>query len=266
MAEIITLNHHSAAVLPFHVDLEDTVHLILEEKDKGYKPPFFDSGLNFLGGNWEKGVHQDKTPRELVCREINEEFWSKFEATESLNALLGQKFLDSEPEVAAKYDQASIQKIRQIGALITADMRYAGNYIIKVQPPITKTELVYGSTIFTTGLDSEKFKTVEAILKEFDGKVTTDNLKWGSRVVSVTLKEINQKNTKFSWHYCHIVNELMNSGYSFLKPGVIRTLNLVQVSKMNYVPPEGSPDAKIEVGPTFEELEAAGYKFVGKKT
>jgi len=266
MGDLITLNHHSAAVLPFHVDLEDTVHLILEEKDRQYRPPFFDGGLNFLGGNWEKGVNHDKTPRELIRREIDEEFWSKFEATESLNTLLGQKFLDHEPEVFARYDQGRIQKIKQIGVIITANMQYVGDYVIRVQPPITNAELSYGSTIFTTSLDAEKFKTVESILREFDGKVTTDNLKYGSRVVSVTLKEINQRNSKFSWHYGNIVNELISSGYSFLKPGVIRTLNLVHVSKMRHLPPECSLDTKIKEGPTFEELESAGYKFAEKKT
>jgi len=265
MGEVITLNHHSAAVLPVHVDLEGAVHLLLEEKDKDYKAPFFDMGLNFLGGNWEKGVNTDESPRMLILRELVEEFWGLFEPTESLNNLLGEDFLKREPEVAAKYDYASVQKIKQITDIIIADMRLAGNYIMRVQPPITKEELAYGSTIFTAGLNAEKFKAIEAILREFDGKITTDNLKWGSRIVAITLKEINQNNRKFSWGYCNIVNELMKVGYSFLQPGVIRPLNLIKVNQIEYAPEEGSAEAKIEHGPTFADLEKSGYAYREKK-
>jgi len=265
MAQDIVLNHHSAGLLPFHVDLEGKVHLILEEKDKGYKSPFFDNGLNFLGGNWEKGVHPDASTRELLSREIEEEFWIKFEPTESLNALLGQEFLEREPEVAAKYDNASVQKIRQISAIIRSDIRLTGSYVMTVQPPITKSELVYGSTIFTTCLSAENFMHIENVLKEFDGKVTTDNLKWGSRIVSTTLQEINLHNRKFAWGYCHVVNELVSSGYDFFKPGVIRPLRLMHLSPMKYRPAEESSEAKIEAGPAFKDFEAAGYKYLEKQ-
>ena len=265
MTQDIILNHHSASVLPFYEDLEGKVHLILEEKDKEYKLPFFDNGLNFLGGNWEKGMHVDKSPRELVCREVDEEFWTIFEPTESLNGLLGESFLKREPEVVAKYDHASVQKIKQIGALICSNMRYAGSYIIKIQPPITKTELVHGLTIFTNCLNSEKYKNIESVLKEFDGKLTTDNLKWGSHIVSTTLQEINLNNRKFAWGYCNIVNELMKSGFDNLRPGVIRPLNLVQVSKMEYTLAKGTKEAEIEAGPSFKDFEEAGYKYLIKQ-
>ncbi len=256
-----SLNHHSATVLPVHVDLEGTVHLILEEKDESYKLPFFDKGLNFLGGNWEKGVHNDESPLAVVRREIDEEFWTKFEPTESLNGLLGQTFLDKEPEIAAKYDYASVQKIRRIASIICADMRYFGSFLMRVNPPIAKTPLTYGSSIFTSNLSIEQFKTIEEVLKEFDGKITTDNLKWGSHVVSTTLQEINLRNRKFAWGYCHIINELMKSGYSFLQPGVIRPLNLIEAVQMKIVPREGSSEARIEAGPAFREFEDAGYEY-----
>ncbi len=259
----MNFNHHSASVLPFHLDLEGKLHFVMEQKDSGYKAPFFDNGLNFLGGNWEKGIHSDKSPVETVDREINEEFWEKYEAPESLNALLGQEFLAREPQVAALYGASDVQRIKQVVPLFLSGMKHAGDYAVTVNPPITKTPLIYGSTIFVKSLSADELKNIEQILKEFDGKLTTDNLKWGSRIVSVSLADINQKGRKFSWGYCSVVNALLANGYLPKQPnGVLRPLSLIGVSPLN-CPPEVE---RTEAGcPTYAGFEKAGCSYSEKK-
>jgi len=256
MGEVIKLNHHSAAVLPYHLDLEGRLHFVLEQKDPKYKAPYFDNGLNFLGGNWEKGVNTDLSPKDVVERETPEEFWDKYEAPESLNSLLGQEFLKREPEVMVKYDLKSVERIKQVGKIVGSSLGYAGNYIVRVLPPITKSELVYGSSIFTRVLSEQEFKTICDVAQEFEGRLTTDNLKWGSKTVVVTLDDINHKNRKFSWGYCNMVNMMFQHSFLPKQPcGVARPLNLVKI--------EGMPlPLQAE---TFEDIEKEGYAYLEKK-
>ncbi len=262
MEESIILNHHAASLLAYYVDPEKGLHFILEQKDPDYKAPFFDNGLNFIGGNWKKGVNDDKSPEELVRREIKEEFWDKYEAPESLNELLGEKFLKREPEVIVKYDYDSVQRIKSVGKILEDGTSYTTDYIVKIHPPITKDVLTYGLTAFTNKLSKEEFETIETVIDEFDGKLITDNLKWGSKIVSVSLDEINGINgntKKFAWGYGHILNNLIKSYINPGSVGVIRPLNLIKVKKIKY-PIEAETT---ESGcPTFNDFESIGYEYV----
>lgn len=254
----IILNHHAASLLAYYVNPEKGLHFILEQKDPDYKSPFFDNGLNLIGGNWKKGVNSDKSPEGLVHREINEEFWDKYEAPESLNQLLGEKFLKREPGVIIKYNNESIQRIKSVGKILDEGARYTIDYIVKISPPITKSVLTYGLTVFTNRLSAEEFGTIEAIIDEFDGKLITDNLKWGSKIVSVSLDEINKQNKKFAWGYGHILNDLISSKLN-KSVGVIRPLNLIKVKKIKY-PAEAE---RTKSGcPTFSGFESIGYEYV----
>jgi len=257
MKKPIILNHHAASLLSYYVDLEGGLHFILEQKDPDYKAPYFDNGLNFIGGNWKKGVNNDKSPEELVHREIQEEFWDKYEAPESLNKLLGEEFLKKEPEIIVKYDNNSVQRIKSVGEILDKGARYKTDYIVKISPPITKDVLTYGLTAFTNKLSKEEFETIETIIDDFDGKLITDNLKWGSKIVSVSLDEINKQNKKFAWGYGHVLNNLIKLYINPGSVGVIRPLNLVEVEEIKY------PDKTIRiVCPTFNDFESMGYEYI----
>jgi len=67
------LNHHSTGLLPYHINSQGSLEFVLEQKDPDFKKPYFDNGLNFLGGNWMKKDHEDKSPKETLIREIKEE-------------------------------------------------------------------------------------------------------------------------------------------------------------------------------------------------
>ncbi len=235
------LNHHSAGLLPY-IELDGKLFFILEQKDPGYKPPFFDNALNFLGGNWKKGVNPDKSPEELIRREISEEFWDSPEAPESLNELLGREFLTREADIDVKaYDTPkNMEKLRQVG-------RTVGR-------PLSEPGLIYAAGIFLRELSPDEFKSIEAVLEEFGGKVTTDNVKRGSRVVAVSLDEINQKNIKCAWGYDYILNDLLYAEkLPHQEPVIIRPLRLIEVMKIR--------EEELQTSPTFEAFEKAGYKY-----
>lgn len=251
----IRLNHHAASLLSYYVDSEKGLHFILEQKDPDYKPPFFDNGLNLIGGNWKKGVNKDKSPEELVHREIKEEFWIIEEPQEYLNELLGEEFLKREVEGGGKYDDKFLQRIKSVGKILYKGARYTTDYIVKILPPITKDVLTYGLTVFTNKLSKEEFKTIEAIIDDFKGKLITDNLKYESKIVSVSLDEINGDNKKFAWGYGHILNDLISSDIDTSSIGVIRPLNLIEMKKIEY-------PIKRNKCPSFNDFESMGYEYI----
>src|SRR3989338_6597587 len=96
----ITLNHHSASVLPYFWASEGDLIFILEQKDPGYMNPYFNKGLTFLGGNWESKKHAaDKSPEDTLKRELEEEFFLRGEEPESLAALIGGEVLAKNPDM-----------------------------------------------------------------------------------------------------------------------------------------------------------------------
>ena len=251
----LKLNHHAASLLSYYIDPEGVLHFILEQKDPGYKPPYFDEGLNFIGGNWKKGVNKDKSPKELVHRETKEEFWMIEEPLEYLNELLGEEFLKREVKGGSKYDDKSLKKISSVGEILKDGARYTKDYIVKISPPITKGILTYGLTAFTNKLSKEQFETIETIIDDFKGKLITDNLKYDSKIVSVTLDEINGDNKKFAWGYGIILNDLIKSDINTNSTGVIRPLNLIEVEKIEY-------PIKRNKCPSFNDFESMGYEYI----
>jgi len=262
--EKILLNHHAGVVLPYYADEEGILHFIMEEKSEDYKPPYFDNGLNFIGGNW---MAQDNSPRGTIDREVKEEFRRTPEALESLNSLLGgEKFLEREAEVQSHEDVAAVENIQHFGETISKMMRHCADYVVEVHPPIRKEVLRYGVSVFLKKLREYESDWMGEILAEYGGKLTTDNINRGSRIVSVTLDDINSQNKKFAWGYDIILNRVLFGDGGFLigrnyEPGVIRTLSLVSVSPMEL---PKKKDSNPDEGPSYEEIEAAGYSY--KKT
>jgi len=168
------LNHHCASVLPFHLDDKGQLLLILEQKDPGYKVPFFDNGLNCFGGNWSP---EDESRAQTIERELQEEFWERYEAPEDLNELLGEDFLKNQPTVIAQYDSASIRKLSQFSTLMYGG-EFAANYAVSVVNPVVRNKLTYGSTVFTKELSADELLEARKVVDFFNGKLTTDNLKW----------------------------------------------------------------------------------------
>ncbi len=252
----LKINHHSVSIIPYHIDLENNLHFILEQKDSNYKAPYFNNGLNFIGGNWQKGVHSEKSPKETLEREINEEFWNQYEAPESLNDILREEFLKTRYEIMAKYNIQSIEQIKVIGQILLDEAQHLDDYMITVPPPIMNDELIYLSSIFSKKLSLDEFQTINEVLNEFEGVVTTDNLKWNSKVVSVSLDDINSQGMKFAWGYDKIINQL-KSHIPPIKEGIIMPSELINIEKIN-------PLQKIESS-TYQMYERKGMQYVANK-
>jgi hypothetical protein len=254
------LNHHSATVLPFHVDERGVFHGIFERKSADYRPPFFDNALNFIGGNSQVG---DASPRAVKTRELEEEFWQIYEPEESLNKMLGQEFINEKPHVVAVYDPAAIRTLQHLGDLLHKDAQHAGDYFVRTVSPITKGELIYAGTVFVKQLQTPEFREArDIIVNEFVGRVTTDNVRRGSLTEVLSRDEINLGNRKFSWGYDIVTNQLMRTGVIPQQEyGVLRSM-AVLVDDL-----ESKPIAPIEVVWTpggergFSDFVAMGHTY-----
>lgn len=238
----VKLGHHSAAMLPYCVN-NGKLYFLLEQKDPKFKTPFFDSGLNFLGGNWNPKDPKmtDASPEDTLAREVREEFFLTMEPEESLNALLGQDFLSKDAEkhakVKATHTLDRLKRVQEAGARLMEGIQYAQSYIMTVNEPISKVgtgPIVYGSSIFVKEMSERGFQGLERLLGELDGKVSTDNLQWGGRTVLASLEDVNATNRKFAWGYDHVVNALLNErALPAQAYGVLRPLTLVSLRGMD---------------------------------
>ncbi len=254
-------NHHSASVLPYHVDAQGTLRFVTEQKDPQFKEPFFNAGHIFQGGNFEKGIHFDKSPLETLEREVREEYWLAFEDPRSLNDLHGQEFMTREPNLAAKYEAKSIARIKRAVPILLNDVKHANDYSVTVNPPIVKAPQTYGATVFVKELSTAEFGELEALIKEFDGRLTTDNLKWGSRISINSVRDLNSRNEKFAWGYDKIINDLLKRHRLPQQPfGIVREMTLVNVEELNYWQEQASPGVL-----TYALLEKSGYQYLDKK-
>jgi hypothetical protein len=248
------LNHHSAAVLPFHFG-ENGLTFVLEQKDPKFKPPYFDNAFCFLGGNWQKGEHTDSSPIQTLSREVREEFWQQYEAPESLNALLGEEFLQREPDVIARYSSQEVNRIKEMSNLLLTGARHVVDYVFTINPPIMKTPLVAGSSIFLKELTREELQTIEGLVLEFQGRLTTDNLRRGSQTAVTSLDKINARASKFAYQYDHILKDLLgNELASYAPVGILRTIDpkLISVRRVSYPQDIGFNSSE---GPSYHDLE-----------
>jgi len=248
------VNHHSAGILPL-AQIKEELYFLLEHKDPQYKSPFFDGALNFLGGNWSKGVNPDNSPKELLEREIDEEFWKRYESPESLNTLLGQDFIQEHEEVQCRYDPKTIQRIQQIPGMILPNAEHCADYLVRVFPPITRDELQYLSSIFVAYLSESETDQLQTLILKLDGKLTTDNLKRGSKIGFVSQHDIEHRKYKFAWGYDHTVEDLSRTNCLPTKFYLPQSCHHVKIE----------PVVVTAVKPEFKDFEAAGFDYKEKK-
>lgn len=245
------LNHHAGVILPYYQDTDGTLYFIFEQKDPKYKKPFFDNGLNFLGGNYNKGINYDLSPEETVRREIAEEFGQIYEAPESINQILGQKF-QKEDNKNLEVKLENLKELQIINDILQSNLSSPKNYILTTNPPIMKTPVTQGLSVFPRVLDKTEYQELKRIINMYNGTLTTDNHKWGSKIVFSNLEKINYKNQKFAWGYGRTLNKVFNN------QGVIRPIDnsLISVKPLEYDSKLGTSSVG---GPTYQGLEKAGF-------
>jgi hypothetical protein len=254
---MIELNHHSACVLPWY-QTESDIWVMVEQKDAGFRHPYFDNGLNFLGGNWKKGQDSDESPLDLAIREIGEEFWLTADAHESTNALLGQEFLKGDQSDTGAHDEKPEDRIKDLGRMLQQGLSSGGNYIVTVSPPIADPRVVYANSVFLRQLSTKEYLDARRIVDGFYGKITTDNHRRDNKTVFVALDQINGENMKFAWGYGKILNEIIRAGYLPVTESIIRPLAQIGVEQM-LLP--GGVSKRPSGILTFDGVEKAGYSY-----
>ncbi len=263
----ICLNHHSAVVVPFVRTAQGGLNLLFEQKDSRFNPPYFDNGLCFIGGNWQRNKHRDLTAVDTLKREVSEEYWLITEESESLHQLIGENLTREISEDCSPYPERQLAKIRHAARTLLKSPMHAADLVVKISPPIVNEDLVYGLTVFTNELEEAEYENWRRLLEEFNGKVTTDNLRWGSLITDKSLAEILTDNRqKFAYGYDHVLNYLLHSN-AF---GDIETTNLevlqhrtaIQVRGLEYAPEVEKVEKGIGIGtPTYESLSKHGVEY-----
>jgi hypothetical protein len=210
---VIQLHYHTGVILPFHNTGEITWFLH-EVKDPEFRGGLYGDGRNFLGGNFLKGVNTDSSPSDVAVREVQEEFWCKFEAPESLDQLLGARDPDDHTDlVDFPYDPSLLSKVQHVGSMLTEGLVYAGDYIATHSGPVVpKGDVIHGLTVFLRQLDETEFLLIKNALDDTNGRITTDNVRWNSSVVFDSVERMNAGDNIYSWGYGRFTNELLASG------------------------------------------------------
>ncbi len=253
MTENIELNHQSATVLPYYVGDDGKIWIVLERKDPEFKKDYFNSALNFIGGNWfPNGTYRDLSPEDTLYRNIKDEFGLPSPGKDGLDIGLRDNSYDKEPETK----ETLPEDIQKIGEILIDEPTYQKTYQVFVDHPEIKENLVYGSSIFYRQLDKDQYEQIKSTIKKYEGTITTDNVLRGSKLEIMPLEGI--KNEKFAWGYDQILNELMHA-QTDIKVENIPLKDSIKVNVMlNRIPGK----IKLTDGcPTYNDIENAGYSY-----
>ena len=252
----INLNFQCSGILPYYPSGNKRITFLFEMKSEDYVPPFFNNSLCFLGGN--RGNKKDKSPEAVLERELNEEFHILDEdEEESLNDLIGQEVLKNQQGSphTLNYDEKTIEDIRRIPSVLLEEKIYAESYLVTFFPPFggIKRKVKGIESIFVKELSSEEYLFVDNLLKKTDGRVTTDNLKFGGKTLFASLEELNDNRYKFAWDCGQMVTDILKREkvpIPLRYPIAIKSLDGVEIKPIHTTE-----------NPTFEEFEHMGYKY-----
>ncbi len=248
------LKFHSAGIFPYAFPKDKKITFLFEMKSEDYIPPFFNNGLGFLGGNRDA---KDESPERTLERELNEEFHIICEdEEESLNELLGEEVLQERHiPFNMNYDKKTIEDIKRVPSILLERKIYVGSYLATFSPPLAgiKREIRGIESIFIKELSQEEYLFVNTLLKKTEGKITTDNLKFGGKTLFASLDDINENKYKFSWDCGYIINDILKKGKVPIPQGghiAIRSLEDIRIEPIH-----------TSKNPTFKEFEFMGLTY-----
>ena len=252
------MNFYSSGILPYHF-IDKGIAFLFERKSDDYVPPFFNNSLGLLGGN--RGNTEDKSPEEVLERELKEEFHILEEGKESLNELIGQGILQEEEHAPRilNYDKGTIEDIKRMPSVLLEGKVYTESYFVRFFPPLggIEKEVKGIESVFTKKLSHEEYLFIAGLLKKTNGRITTDNLKFGGKTLFASLEEINDNRYKFSWCIDQIIRDLLKKGKIPVPPGypiAIRSLDGIEI--------ESIPTTE---NPRFREFENMGLTYERSK-
>lgn len=252
------MKFYGAGILPYYLP---DITFLFEMRSEDYIVPFFNNSLSLFGGN---RTHVDKSPEEVLERELREEFHIiEEEEEESLNNILGQSVLQEKDVAYTLLDpkEEIIKEIRKIPSILLDKMVYAGSYTNTFSPPLAGLEkkITGIDSVFLKELSNQDYFFLIDLLKKTGGKITTDNLKFGGKTLFASLDEINDNKYKFSWGYDQIVRDLLKKGKISIPsryPLAIRSLDNIEIKLIHTNSTSRIADSRY---PTFKEFESMGY-------
>lgn len=245
--------NHACSVLPYYKE-KGLIHMIFEKKDSEFIPPYFNDGLCFLGGNWEKGIDtEDNSPKDTLIRELNEEFLNMDKKEEPLGRILNQDVDVKKGEGSKEF--SALEGSYFIVNSLSENLNDCVSYIVEVNPPVLKEKLISGFSVFPKELSKGDFEKIKKIIDASNGIITTDNEIYGSKTVHTSIDEINSKNFKFVWGYDHILGHLFNNNL-MIKKDIVRPL---KHSSATFIP--GVPE-----NPTYADFEKLGFEYLKKNS
>jgi len=248
------LNHHTAAIIPY-IRKGNDITFLFEEKDLAFKAPFFDSGLNGIGGH-SFFSDTEPSPYQTVIRELREEFCQTEEAPEKVDLGLSQTDVTGlETAIAERRTGLAVATEVLVGSLERA-RRF--DTIKTFSPPVMKEQLSHGHSDYLVELRPEEASEIVRSLQRYEGVVSPENLKFGGKVGFYSLNDINRQNRKFAYGYDHQLNLWVAAGLlPGVEQGVLRTIDsrLVDVTPAPYC--RGNVPREM----TFKEMEMAGLTY-----
>ena len=251
-------NHASTNVLPYHVGRDGTFTFLLERKGTSFKAPYFNGGLNPLGGNADPS-ELDGYPLQIGTREIREEFLIQEERPESLDQIVGQPLQDELPG-EHEYTPAETRQVQEVGGILLRRWQHLVDYELTVGAPVMPNHpLICLVNVFTRQLDDDEYSFISDTVARLGGKVTPDNRMWDGE--TAIINETNLPSERYAWACNHILSDISAGrridGRSF--PTSARPHYFVSIRPLPHVTGTGT-----EQGPAYQELAALGYRFKGR--
>ncbi len=206
----LRVSSHSAMLLPYHIDSHGELHVLLERKSPEFKAPYFNDGLNLLGGN---SCPQDKSSLQLLDRELREEFWLTQEEEETNEALFGtaQATATAHPK-PTRHQRALANELYHLIAQPDTHI-YAGTEIVEFRPPLVRAPTLVTGTTYLYQLDANEIADIRKITQELNGTVRTDDYAFGGKTQVLRYGADGLANEKYAWSGGLTLQHLFMNGH-----------------------------------------------------
>ncbi len=204
-------NHHYSGILASHKGRNDS-YFLFEQKDPTY---IFPNCLTLFGGNWQKGLFEEKNPLDTLFREIKEEFWIEEEEWDKLSNIIPGYHKEADNPNRPK----GVEEICHIGRMLLNNPQYQNTFSVQMREPTVPRAHNWLASIYATQLNSSDFEYMHNVISSRDGVITPDNYKWGSKAVILSEKELVPD--RFSWGFEQILSTLIPTNLGRNQDGTI---------------------------------------------
>lgn len=242
------INNFSSHVVPYYSS-NGNIALVLERKSPEYNAPYFNSALSLFGG---VSKNEDGCAHSSLERELREEFWLLPDVDVTLD--MGIEFNVEKSASSDSLDEKSKLEVQRIGKILMSNVIYVSDFIFGVKPPVNKKDINICVSVFLRELSLDELLYITNVQGKNNGKVTPDNLRWGSTTEVLTINQINRTNDRFAWGFDKVINHLISQNHIESNFLVANVLDFVSVRPFTYT---GLLERE---SPKFSEYERLGIE------